>query len=99
MKKLLLIAALAAASLNAVADNEMNYTTNKLGGQIFFTFSRCVYVNTGEVVPNNFYVYSTDKNGNKVLDGCYVYKYPFYFVSWNNGGNLSVNVNQVVQLR
>lgn len=96
MKKLLLIAALVAAP--AFADNEMAYTTNKLGGNIFFTYSKCVYVKTNREVPNNYYVYSTDQNGNKVLDGCYEYKYPFYLVRWNSGANLSVNVNNIVSL-
>lgn len=97
MKKLL-IALCVAFSCSAFADNEMAYTLNKLGGQIFFTYSQCVYVNTGEIVPNQFYVYSTDTGGNKVIDGCYEYKYPFYFVEWNRGGRLSVNVNNVRSL-
>jgi len=34
------------------------------------------------------------------LDGCYSFKYPFYFVEWNkNGGRLSVNVNTVTILK
>jgi len=93
VKKLLLIAALAAAP--AFADNEFTYTTNKLGGYIMFTYSKCVYVDTNKVIPKNYYVYSTDKNGNKVLDGCYEYKYPFYLVRWNSGVRLSVPVSQV----
>lgn len=82
----------------ANADNEMAYTKNKLGGYIMFTYSNCVYVNTQQRVPDNYYVYSTDTGGNKVIDGCYSYKYPFYFVDWNGGGKLSVNVNNVVPL-
>ena len=97
MKRLLLIAAFVAAP--AMADNELAYTSNKLGGSIFFTYSKCVYVNTGVEIPKNFYVYSTDKYGNKVLDGCYEYKYPFYLVRWNSGARLSVNVNQVDLLK
>ena len=97
MKKLLL--SLMFISGLAQADNEMAYTQNKLGGQIFFTYSDCVYLNTGAKVPNQFYVYSTDTGGNKVVDGCYEYKYPFYFVEWNKGGKLSVNVNNVTPLK
>lgn len=82
----------------AHADNEMSYVNNRLGGQIFFTYSTCVYLDTGKRVPNQFYVYSTDTAGNKIIDGCYEYKYPFYFVVWNKGGRLSVNVNDVVRL-
>ena len=93
MKRLLLIAAFLAAP--AMADNEMTYMPNKAGGTIFFTYSKCVYVKTGVEIPKNFYVYSTDKYGNKIADGCYEYKYPFYLVSWNSGGRLSVNINQV----
>jgi hypothetical protein len=95
----LLVALLAAVSLNAVADNELSYMPNKLGGSIFFTYSQCVYVNTGAEIPHNFYVYSTDKYGNKILDGCYEYKYPFYLVRWNTGARLSVNINQVNLLK
>ena len=97
MKKLLV--ALALVSSVAQADNEMAYTQNKLGGQIFFTYSPCVYVATQQRVENQYYVYSTDTGGNKVVDGCYEYKYPFYFVEWNKGGKLSVNVNNVTPLK
>ena len=83
---------------NAQARNEMAYTPNKGGGNIFFTFSDCVYLNSNTPVPNHFYVYSTDSAGNKTVDGCYEYKHPFYFVVWNSGGRLSVNVNSVTIL-
>lgn len=83
---------------NAQADNEMAYAPNKLGGQIFFTFTDCVYLKSNRPVPNHFYVYSTDSAGNKVADGCFEYKHPFYFVTWNGGGRLSVNVNTVTVL-
>jgi hypothetical protein len=79
----------------ASADNEMAYTSNKAGGNIFFTFSNCVYLSNGQRIPDNYYVYSTDSAGNKIADGCYSYKYPFYFVTWNSGGRLSVNINSV----
>jgi len=97
MKRLLLIAALATAP--AFADNELAHMPNKAGGTIFFTYSRCVYVSNDQPIPNNFYVYSTDKYGNKGLDGCYEYKYPFYLVRWNSGGRLSVNVKEVTLLK
>lgn len=99
MKKSLL-AVLMVLSGAAHADNEMAYTANKAGGSIFFTYSPCVYVATQQRVPDQFYVYSTDSAGNKGLDGCYSFKYPFYFVEWNkNGGRLSVNVNTVTILK
>ena len=97
--KALLAVLLAAVSLNAVADNEMAHMANKLGGSIFFTYSKCVYVDTNVEIPKNFYVYSTDKYGNKILDGCYEYKYPFYLVRWNSGARLSVNIKQVELLK
>jgi hypothetical protein len=98
MKRIIAVA-LTAASLNAVADNEMAYMNNKLGGTIFFTYSKCVYVKSGAEIPKNFYVYSTDRAGNKIADGCYEYKYPFYMVTWNGGGRLSVHINQVDLLK
>ncbi len=94
MKKIIAVLALL-FSLSASASNEMAFTPNKLGGMIFFTFTDCVYLNSGNRVPNHFYVYSTDSAGNRVVDGCYEYKYPFYFIEWNGGGRLSVNVNTV----
>ena len=97
MKKSLLVALFMVAGM-AQASEEMAYTPNKLGGQIFFTYTNCVYLQTGARVPNQFYVYSTDNAGNKVVDGCYEYKYPFYFVEWNKGGRLSVNVNSVTAI-
>ena len=98
MKKHLALGLILMAGI-AHADNEMAYTNNKLGGQIFFTYSPCVYVATQQRVPDQYYVYSTDTGGNKVIDGCYAYKYPFYFVEWNKGGKLSVNINNVVPLK
>jgi len=83
----------------ARAENEMAYTANNAGGTIFFTYSNCVYLNTGQRVPNQYYVYSTNSNGVKGLDGCYSYKYPFYFVEWNNGAKLSVNVNSITPIK
>ena len=97
MKKSLLVALFMVAGV-AQASEEMAFTQNKLGGQIFFTYSPCVYVATQQRVADQFYVYSTDTGGNKVVDGCYSYKYPFYFVEWNKGGRLSVNVNSVTPL-
>lgn len=96
MKKVLF--ALLAVSSLAHADNEMAYTTNKAGGYMFFTYSTCVYVNTGERVPDSFYVYSTNSTGVKILDGCYRYKHPFYMIEWNKGGNTNINVNTVTVL-
>jgi hypothetical protein len=55
-------------------------------------------VSNGARVKDQFYVYSTDSGGNRATDGCYYYKYPFYFVEWNGGGKLSVNVNSVTSL-
>lgn len=83
----------------ARADNEMAWTPNNAGGSIFFTFSQCVYVNTGERVPDSFYVYSTNKTGAKIIDGCYRYKDPFYLIQWNKGGNTNINVNTVNLLK
>lgn len=97
MKRLLIIAAFVSAP--AFADNEFAYMANKAGGSIIFTSSKCVYVESGREIPGNFYVYSTDKYGNKGLDGCYEYKYPLYLVRWNSGGRLSVNINQVSLLK
>ena len=94
MKNTLMAALMVLAGV-AQAGEEMAYTANKLGGQMFFTFTQCVYLNSGARVPNHFYVYSTDNLGNKVVDGCYEYKHPFYFVEWNKGGRVSVNVNTV----
>ena len=93
MKKLLLIAAMVAAP--AFADNEMAYIDNEAGGSILFTYSRCVYVRTQKVVPNHYYVYTTDPYGNKIGEGCYEYKYPFYIVEWNGGKKLSVHISKV----
>lgn len=83
----------------AKAANEMAYTTNNAGGYFMFTYSPCVYVNTQQRVPDQFYVYSTYSNGTKGLDGCYYYKYPFYFIEWNGGGKTSVNVNTITPIK
>jgi hypothetical protein len=96
MKKLFF--ALALLSSVAYADNEMAYATNRAGGYMFFTYSECVYVNSGQRVPESFYVYSTDKSGQKLTDGCYRYKYPFYLIEWNKGGNTNINVNSVTPM-
>ena len=95
----LLAVLLASVSISAMADNEFAYMPNQAEGSIFFTHSKCVYVSTKKVIPNNFYVYTTDKYGNKGSDGCYEYKYPFYLVHWNSGGRLSVHINQVELLK
>jgi hypothetical protein len=97
MKKILIALMLLAGS--AQANTEMAYTTNNAGGFIMFTFTNCVYTRSGERVPNQFYVYSTNSNGIKGLDGCYYYKHPFYFVEWNSGAKLTVNVNTVVPIK
>ena len=83
----------------AYGSNEMAYTTNEAGGFIMFTYSNCVYVNTQQRVPDQYYVYSTYSNGTKGLDGCYYYKYPFYFIEWNGGSKTSVNVNTVKPIK
>lgn len=97
MKKFL-AASLIVLSSVAYADNEMAWTPNKAGGSMFFTYSECVYVNSGVRIPNKYYVYSTNGSGVKIADGCYEYKYPFYFIEWNKGGNSSINVNTVNSL-
>lgn len=97
MKRLVLIAALVSAP--AFADNEMAYISNQADGNIFFTFSRCVYVESGKPIPKNFYMYSTDKYGNKISDGCYEYKPPFYMIKWNSGTRTSVPISQVTLLK
>ena len=83
----------------AHADNEMAWTPNKAGGSMFFTFTECIYLNTGQRVPDSFYVYSTDKTGVKIADGCYKYKYPFYLIEWNKGGNTNINVSTVSTMK
>ena len=97
MRKLLL--GLMLVSGIASADNEMAWTENKAGGSMFFTYSECVYLNTGNRVPDSFYVYSTNSGGVKIADGCYKYKYPFYMIEWNKGGNTNINVNTVKLLK
>lgn len=92
MKKIL-IAALMLASGIANAENEFRYTTNNAGGYMFFTTTYCVWKATGERVPNQFYIYSTNDNGTKIVDGCYYYKSPFYFIEWNGGGKTSILVS------
>jgi hypothetical protein len=91
-----LFALLIAGTANSA--NEMAYTGNKAGGNIIFTYTPCVYISTGQRVPDQYYLYSTDSSGNKGTDGCYYYKYPFYFVEWNGGGKLTVNVNSITSL-
>jgi hypothetical protein len=93
LKKTLL--ALALVSSVAHADNEMAYISNNAGGNIFFTFSECVYLDSGKRIPNKFYVYSTNKGGSRGADGCYEYRHPFYIIQWNSGNRTSVNVNDV----
>jgi hypothetical protein len=83
----------------ASADNEMAFTTNRAGGYMFFTYSSCVYVESQVRVPDSFYVYSTSDTGTKIADGCYKYKYPFYMIEWNKGGNTNINVNTVKALK
>lgn len=97
MNKLLLGLLLVAGV--AQADNEMAFTTNKAGGYMFFTFSECVYLNSGNRVPDSYYVYSTSDSGIKIADGCYKYKYPFYMIEWNKGGTTNINVNTVRTLK
>lgn len=97
MKKHLLLGLFLVAGI-ANADNEMAYTSNRAGGYMFFTFSDCVYLNTGTRVPESYYVYSTNDSGTKIADGCYKYKYPFYIVEWNKGGSTNINVNTVKSL-
>ena len=92
MKKLVLILG-ALLALNANADNEFKFTPNDAGGYIFFTYSTCVYVQSGERIPNNFYVYSTNSNGKKIIDGCYEYKSPFYVINWNSGGRTVIKAD------
>lgn len=97
MKKTLMMALLVLAGA-AQADNEMAWTQNNAGGYMFFTFSQCVYVESGVQVPDSYYVYSTSNTGTKIADGCYKYKHPFYLVQWNKGGTTNVNVNTVKSL-
>lgn len=82
----------------AHSNTDMAYIPNSAGGYIFFTFSDCVYVDSGKRIPNKFYVYSTTKTGTKGLDGCYQYKDPFYLIEWNSGTRTNVNVNDVTSL-
>jgi len=97
MNKLLLGLLLVAGA--AQADNEMAFTTNRAGGYMFFTYSNCVYVESGVRVPEQFYVYSTSDTGTKIADGCYKYKHPFYMIEWNKGGTTNINVNTVKTLK
>ena len=78
----------------ARADNEFKYTENEAGGFIFFTYSTCIYIATGErVSPNSFYVYSTSSTGKKIIEGCYEFKAPFYVINWNNGGRTVIKAS------
>jgi hypothetical protein len=97
MNKLLMALLLVAGV--AHADNEMAWTPNKAGGSMFFTFSECVYLSSGNRVPDSYYVYSTNSGGAKIADGCYRYKYPFYMIEWNKGGTTNINVNTVNLLK
>ena len=97
MKKLL-VSLLLCLSAHANANNEFRYIPNNAGGNIFFTLSYCVYLNTQERVPNSFYVYTTNSNGAKTSDGCYVYNYPFYMIEWNGGGRTSIEVDKTITL-
>ena len=98
MKKILVLLLLLSASIAVKADNEWKYTPNNAGGNIFFTLSYCVYVGTNQRIPNNFYVYTTNSNGAKTSDGCYVYKSPFYIIEWNGGGRTSINADSTIPL-
>ena len=93
MKKILVSLALLSALTVVKADNEFRYTPNDAGGYIFFTYSDCVYVNTGEKIPKKFYVYTTNANGVKTSDGCYEYKSPFYVIDWNSGRKTNIAVS------
>jgi hypothetical protein len=97
MKKILFATLMLLAGISH-ADNEFRFTPNNAGGYIFFTYSTCIYTNTGQRVPNSFYVYSTNKSGQKVTDGCYIHKYPFYLITWNGGGNTSIEVSTTEKL-
>lgn len=97
MRKLLL--GLMLVSGIASADNEMAYTTNRAGGYMFFTYSNCVYLDSGARVPESYYVYSTSDSGTKIADGCYKYKYPFYMIEWNKGGSTNINVSTVKAMK
>ena len=98
MKNKLLLGLLLISGI-ASADNEMAFTTNRAGGYMFFTYSACVYVKSGERVPDQYYVYSTTDSGTKIADGCYKYKHPFYMIEWNKGGTTNINVNTVKTLK
>ncbi len=97
MKKLLFAALMLLTGISH-ADNEFRFTPNKAGGYIFFTYSACVYVSTQERIPNKYYVYSTDKTGAKMLDGCYTFKSPFYLIEWNSGGSTSIEASTTEKL-
>mgnify|MGYP006304210771 CR=1 FL=1 len=97
MKKIIFATLMLLASISH-ADNEFRFTPNNAGGYIFFTYSYCVYVNTQERIPNNFYVYSTNKTGQKIIDGCYTFKSPFYLIEWNGGGRTSIEVSTTEKL-
>jgi hypothetical protein len=72
---------------------------NKAGGYIFFTTTYCVWKSTGERVPNQFYVYSTNNSGVTIVDGCYEYKAPFYVITWNGGGGTTINSNSTESIK
>ena len=94
MRKILVSLLLLLSAAVAEADNEFKYTENEAGGFIFFTYSTCIYIATGErVSPKSFYVYSTNQTGKKIVEGCYEFKSPFYVINWNNGGRTVIKAN------
>lgn len=91
MKKILVSLLLCLSAHAANADNEFRYTPNNAGGYIFFTYSYCVYKETGERISDKtFYVYSTNSSGQRIQDGCYTFKHPFYVIDWNSGGRTNI---------
>ena len=98
MKKILVLLGLLSVLTVVKANNEWRYIPNNAGGNMFFTLSYCVYVGTQERVPNSFYVYTTNSNGAKTSDGCYVYKAPFYIIEWNGGGRTSIDIERTIPL-
>ena len=98
MRKILVSLLLLLSAAAAEANNEWKYIPNNAGGNMFFTLSYCVYTGTNERVPDSFYVYTTNSNGLKTSDGCYVYKYPFYMIEWNGGGRSSIEVEKTIPL-
>lgn len=94
MKKILVSLLLCLSVQGVNADNEFRYAPNNAGGFIFFTYSYCVYVNTNQRVGEGlFYVYSTNSNGQRITDGCYSHRQPFYIIDWNGGGRTTIHTN------